>query len=82
MAKKTVNIYVINYRREAEGEIMGYENSPQFVSQNGVVYICSETDGCWYEIRKSDNLPIDVVNQAKEFLKKAEILKANLTLAK
>jgi len=50
---------------------MGIDNSPQFTSRNGYIYLYSQTTKCWYEIRKTDILPFDVIDQVKEIQEKA-----------
>ena len=57
---------------------MGNEKSPQFLSRNGHKYIYSKADKCWYEFYKTENLPLDVIEQVKEIQEKAEELIGSL----
>jgi hypothetical protein len=57
---------------------MEIENTLIFYSKNGAVYVYSEKHKSWYEIRKNSKLPIDINDQMKKFLKKAELIKNSL----
>jgi len=54
---------------------MGFEKMPQFFSRNGCLYLYSAVEKCWYEVKKTDSIPIDVKDQIKEVQDKADALK-------
>jgi hypothetical protein len=54
---------------------MGSDNSVQFYSKDGSVYIYRSTEKQWYKFSPTDVLPLDVKNQVRELKEKADLLK-------